>query len=1158
MTSEEQPTPSADPAARAWASDLPEVAPAGTPADRARALLRTRAYRRLWTTQLIGGTADRLGLLVLLALTVIAAAQGGQFGSLPRSLAFALAAVLAVRVLATGLVGVALLGPVHRLVAGRLDRRWTLFGADVLRALLIGLAPWWSVWLGSAAKPSGAAAYVLLATVFVTGAAERVWGITKAAAVPGLLPPANRYLPLAEQRPAAANLESVRAVDRFTGWVTVPLGAVGLVAFTLLNNIGAALGSDWLRAHQLTFAALGAAGLFAASAVRGYLQQLPGGPVSVAPVSPLRGLRAPTDASPGPALSKGRTGSAPYFTFAVAAGYAAMAGVAALALLTAAEHRAGPIGYGLLVLAATGAPALGARLTRATLPSLSRRRLLALALLTQGVALILAGLVLDFVLVLLLTVLAGLAAGIVVSAGRTLLAQEVEEARLPKVTEHLFAVLRAVVAAALVAVSLIAAAYGDVEYGTVEPGSFTFIHGGAALAVATSGLLTLVLAAVVLLRTDDRRGTAPFVRDLVDSVRGTSGPVPHRGAGTGFFIALEGGDGAGKSTQAQALAEWIRGKGHEVVLTREPGGSPVGQRLRGLVLDVGNTGLSHRAEALIYAADRAEHVENVIRPALARGAVVITDRYMDSSIAYQGAGRDLAATEVARISRWATGGLLPDLTVVLDVDPTRARERFTEALDRLESEPTEFHQRVRAGFLALAAADPARYLVVDGSQAPGFVTTAIRHRLDRELPLSEQEKAARAEQERLAKEEAERRAAEEARKKAEAEAAERKRQELLAQLRAEQAEKERLAKEEAERAAAEARRKAEEEARRRAEEEARRRAEEEAELRAAEEARLVAEAAERKRIADEAAAQAEIQRQRELAREEQRRRAEEALQRAEEARLAQAAALAAAAAAAESAEDRAEGRPGPGSAAAAGDDATTELRLLRDTPKDAPQDASQASAQPSSGGLGDEATRELSPRDRQAAVRAAEAVEARKAAEARRAAGAVDETAKLPVVPASAVDETAVLPKVPAEADRTEVLPRIEPGRAEGRAEGRPEGRPVQEPRRAEPVDGTRELPVVGAEPAAEPQPQPQPEPEPGAERPRPEWAEETPLDDLPSLTDTLLGSHDEWAHWERGGPGQGGPYGGPQAGPERPEGRGDARGEGDGKGKGRRWGRRG
>ncbi|MEU4113369.1 dTMP kinase [Kitasatospora sp. NPDC028055] len=1137
MTSEEQPTPSAAPAAGATGPDLPEVAPAGTPVERARALLRTRPYRRLWTTQLIGGTADRLGLLVLLALTVIAVAQGGQLGDLPRSLAFAVAAVLAVRVAATGLVGVALLEPVHQLVAGKLDRRWTLVGSDALSALLIGLAPWWTVWLGSGPKPSGGATYVLLATVFLTGAAERVRGIARAVAVPGLLPPANPYAPAPEQRSAAANLDTVRSIDRFTGWVTVPLGAVGLVAFTLLNNVGAALGSDWLRAHQLTFAALGAAGLFAAAAVRSHLQQLPGGPVAVAPHSPLTGLRAPTDAAPGPALSKGRTGSAPYFTFAVAAGYASMAGVAALALLTAAEHRAGPIGYGLVVLAAAGAPALGARLTRATLPSLSRRRLLALALLAEGVALILAGLVLDFVLVLLLTVLAGLTAGIVVSAGRGLLAQEVEEARLPKVTEHLYAVLRAVVAAALVVVPLIAAGYGDVEYGTVEPGSFTFIHGGGALAVATAGLLTLVLAAVVLLRTDDRRGTVPFGRDLVDAVRGGSGPVPHRGTGTGFFIALEGGDGAGKSTQAQALAEWIRGKGHEVVLTREPGGSPVGQRLRGLVLDVGNTGLSHRAEALIYAADRAEHVENVIRPALARGAVVITDRYMDSSIAYQGAGRDLAATEVARISRWATGGLLPDLTVVLDVDPTRARERFTEALDRLESEPTEFHQRVRAGFLALAAADPARYLVVDGSQAPGFVTTAIRHRLDRELPLSEQEKAARAEQERLAREEAERRAAEEARKKAEEEAAERKRQEVLAQLRAEQAEQERLAKEEAERVAAEARRKAEEEARRRAEEAARRRAEEEARRRAEEEARLAAEAAERKRVADEAAAQAELQRQRELAREEQRRRAEEALQRAEEARLAQAAALAAAAAAAETASDRAAAAGAAGvtavggaGAPVVGDAATAELRAVRDVPREAPRDTSLDAAD----GLGDEATRELTLRDRQAAVQAAEAAKAAKAADSANAAEATarlpkvpaaDETAVLPKVPAA--DETAVLPRVPA-VDETAVLPRVGPGRP------------------GEPVDSTRELPVVpqsGAPQAGESQ---FGESQSTAERPRPDWAEETPMDDLPSLTDTLLGSRDEWARWDHAGdPDDSGRSGG------------DGRGEDGGKGKGRRWGRR-
>ncbi|MGC0312877.1 dTMP kinase [Kitasatospora acidiphila] len=1043
MTSEEQPTPTVP--------VLPEVAPAGTPGERARALLRLRPYRRLWVTQLIGGTADRLGFLVLLALTVTAAVAAGLFGGGYRGAAFALALVFAVRLLAAGLVGVALLGPLHRLLTGPLDRRWTLIAADGLRAALIGVAPWWPVWTHQAVP-----VYALLATIFVTGAAERVWSAAKGATTPTLLPAGDPYAPQAEQRPSAANLDTVRTIDMRTGWATLPLAAVGLVAFTLLNNLLAALGVDWLRAHQVTSAALGATLLFAGSAVLLYLQDLPGAPAGHRPASPLQGLRAPTDATPGPALGKGRTGSAPYFTFAIAAAYAAMAGTAALALFTAAEHGAGPIGYGLLVLATTGLPWLGLRLTRVTLPALSRRRLLAVGLLTIGAALILAGLVFDYVLILLLTSAAAVAAGLVIGVGRGLLAQEVEEVRLPRVTAHLYAVLRMVVGAALVGMPLLAAAYGEIDYGTRAPGSFTFVHGGAGIAVATAGVLTLALAGLVLLKTDDQRGTVPFGKELLEALGGDRDVPEHRATGTGFFIALEGGDGAGKSTQAQALAEWIRSKGHEVVLTREPGGSPVGQRLRGLVLDVGNTGLSHRAEALIYAADRAEHVENVIRPALARGAVVITDRYMDSSIAYQGAGRDLAATEVARISRWATGGLVPDLTVVLDVDPTQARERFTEALDRLENEPIEFHARVRAGFLALAAADPVRYLVVDASQAPALVTTAIRHRLDRELPLSEQEKEARREQDRQAREEAERRAAEEARKKAEAEEAERKRQELLEKLRAEQTEKERLAREEAARKQAEEERKRAEEARVAAEAAAAEKAAQEAEQRAAEEARLAAEAAEQARKDAEAQAQAELQRQRDVQREEQRRRAEEALQRAEAARQAEEAA--AAARAANDAEAVTEEMPIPGA---------------------------------------DDLTEEISEEQRQAAVAAAEKLAEQRGGKTGQRGGKGGGKDGGGKDAEAAVERTAVLPAVPGEAaeERTAVLPAVGPGKL-------PPVRPVEE--RVPPGLWRPEPPAEAVEP----------------QRPRrPSWAEETPMDDLPTLTDSLLGSREEWARWEQADP---------------------------------------
>lgn len=198
------------------------------------------------------------------------------------------------------------------------------------------------------------------------------------------------------------------------------------------------------------------------------------------------------------------------------------------------------------------------------------------------------------------------------------------------------------------------------------------------------------------------------------------------------FIAFEGGDGAGKSTQVAALAGWLRARGREVVVTREPGGTELGVRIRELLLHGGE--VAPRAEALLFAADRAQHVAAVVRPASERGAVVLTDRYVDSSIAYQGAGRDLRAAEVARLSAWATGGLVPDLTVLLDVTPETGRaRRHDRAEDRMETEAAEFHARVRAGFLGLAQAEPSRYLVLDAAEPPEALAEAVATRVARLL-----------------------------------------------------------------------------------------------------------------------------------------------------------------------------------------------------------------------------------------------------------------------------------------------------------------------------------------------------------------------------------------------------------------------------------------
>ncbi|MFC8589653.1 dTMP kinase, partial [Streptomyces sp. NPDC057217] len=842
-----------------------------------RALLRHQPLRRLWSAHLLGSTGDALALLVLVLLGFQAAVTEGALGGGYRGAAFAVAAVVGARLLASVLFGAVLLGPLISLTGpgGKLDRRWTMIGADGVRIALLVVAPLWIDWT------PGSALWYLLGTVFVTGAAERLWTISREGAAPALLPAPP--LEGSAVRPLPDHLGALRRLSQRTGFLAVPAAAVVLLAATLVGEL-LGVGLDWFSLHQAALGSYVAAGLFAASVTVLYAMALPGGETP-RPRSPLEGLRRPsakkTDPGKGGAAEKdgkggapekagkdGRTGILSLLVLACATVAGAIAAAASVAVLHADDLGGGPVTYALLILALSGATAAGIRTAGSVLPVLSRRRLLALAITVTGVALIAAGLVPDTATVLFLALLAGYAAGVAANTGHVLVDQETEEPRRARTTEHLQATARFAMGIGALAAPLLAAAIGPHR---LASGSSVLEHGGAAFTLALTGALLLPVAALVLAKTDDRAGV-PLRRDLRDALRGSDpaqAPSP-----TGFFIALEGGDGAGKSTQVQALADWIRAKGHEVVVTREPGATPIGKRLRSILLDVSSAGLSNRAEALLYAADRAEHVDSLVRPALERGAIVLSDRYIDSSVAYQGAGRDLSPTEIARISRWATDGLVPHLTVVLDVSPETARERFTEAPDRLESEPPEFHARVRAGFLALAAADPSRYLVVDAGQEPEAVTTVVRHRLDRMLPLSEAEVKAAEEARRKAEEEARRRAEEEAARKAEEERLERERQAQLAKLRAEEEERKRREEEEArrleaERQAEEARRKAEEEriAAERAAEEERKRLAAEEKARKEEEERLRREAEEEARLRAEAEAR----------RLEKQRKAEEAL-----------------------------------------------------------------------------------------------------------------------------------------------------------------------------------------------------------------------------------------------------------------------------------------
>lgn len=1040
-----------------------------------KALVRHQPLRRLWSAQVVGGVGDALALLVLVLLGLQAALGEGAFGGGYRGAAFAVAAVVGARLLATVLFGAVLLGPLTTLTApgAALDRRWTMIGADGLRIALLVIAPLWIDWT------PGSALWFLLGTVFLTGAAERLWTVCRDGAAPALLPAA----PVEGDavRPLPDHLGALRTLNQRTAFLAVPAAAAVLLAATLVSNL---LGSgiDWFTLHQAALGSYVAAGLFAASVSVLAAITLPGGQTP-RPRSPLEGLRRTGTAG------KGRTGAVPLLVLACATVAGAIGAAASLAALHAVDLDGGPVTYALLVLALSGATAVGIRTARSVLPVLSRRRLLALALAVTGVALIAVGLVPDTATVLLLAALAGYAAGVAAHTGHTLIDQETEEPGRERTTAHLQATARVGIAVGALAAPLLAAAIGPHRL-VSDSGKFVFDHGGAAFTLALVGALLLPVAALVLARTDDRAGV-PLRRDLRDALRGAD--PAQAPAATGFFIALEGGDGAGKSTQVQALADWIRAKGHEVVVTREPGATPIGKRLRSILLDVSSAGLSNRAEALLYAADRAEHVDSLVRPALERGAIVITDRYIDSSVAYQGAGRDLSPTEIARISRWATGGLVPNLTVLLDVSPETARERFTEAPDRLESEPPEFHARVRAGFLALAAADPSRYLVVDAGQEPEAVTTVVRHRLDRMLPLSEAEVKAAEEARRKAEEEARRKAEEEAARKAEEERLERERQEQLAKLRAEEEERKRREEEEArrleaERQAEEARRKAEE-ARIAAEEEARRRAAEE-KARREEEERL------RKQAEEEARLRAEA----EALRQEKQRKAEEALLRAEEARRAAAAAAAAKAAeeaAARAAAERAAAEAEAVERKAAAERAAAERAAERKAAAERAA-AERAAAEASAAevtvetpvvNLGkdpvpaEDPARAEDPRAPKGAVSPNEVTVATPVVRPEDPRRPEAETAVLPQIGDRGVDETAVLPPVrdarPA-ADPADRVPQDFFRDGTG-AEGA--------------NDVTRELPQLD---------------DAGRPRRRSDWAEETPLDDLPTLADELFGGYED------------------------------------------------
>ncbi|WP_309227143.1 dTMP kinase [Micromonospora thermarum] len=660
-----------------------------------------RPFRRLWIVLGAASFGDWFGLL---ATSVFAASQ--VEGSTAKGAAFG--TVIAIRLLPA-----LVLGPIAGVLADRFDRRWTMVICDVLRFLLFASIPLVAVLGASGAVVVG---WATIAT-FLIESITLLWIPAKEAAVPNLIP--------------RARLEAANQLTLITTYGLTPVLAA-LVLAALDGAVRAATGGatpDWAEPAQLALWFNALSRLATAVVVAFGIREIS------------QGRAAERDQAEQTMLRQFKEGwqfigQTPLVRGLVLGIFGAFAGggiVIGTARFFANSLGAGDAAFYLLFGAIFIGLAVGIGLGPMIVKDMSRRRWFGMSIVLASAAVMTLAFAIHLSMAMVGAILVGAGAGMAFLAGTTLLGGEIAD----EVRGRVFAVVqigtRLVLILAIALSSLLAGVGGSRRFEIADLG----------VSISSTRLLLLVAGAAGIFagisafgQMDDKKGV-PVLADLWGSVRGRPLMPAEPFVSTGLFVVFEGGEGAGKSTQLGLLADRLREQGRDVVVTREPGATPVGERIRSLLLgQPGSDVPSPRAEALLYAADRAHHVATVVRPALARGGVVISDRYVDSSLAYQGAGRTLPVDEVSWLSSWATGGLKPDLVVLLDVDPRTGLSRVAsrgEDRDHLEAESVSFHERVRYAFLDLAAADPKRYLVLDASRPATEIAKAVARRIDEML-----------------------------------------------------------------------------------------------------------------------------------------------------------------------------------------------------------------------------------------------------------------------------------------------------------------------------------------------------------------------------------------------------------------------------------------
>jgi dTMP kinase len=591
-----------------------------------------------------------------------------------------------------------LLGPLAGTVADRFDRRLTMVVADIVRFAVVLSIPL-----------VGSYQWVLIAA-FLVECVNLFWVPAKDATVPNLVP--------------KERLEDANQFNLLVTYGTAPVAAaLFAVVSALTSMVTAALPASGVKPTDL---ALGINALaYLVSAVLIFtLRSIPKDHTRQA--STLSVLGQIVDGwrfVGGNRVVKG-------LIIGMLGAFAAGGAVVGVGKAYVSALRGGDAGYGAVFCAVFLGMGLGMFFGLRLLGGLSRRRMFGLSIILAGLTLAAIALIHDLVIVVMLTVLLGACAGIAWIIGYTMIGLEVEDALRGRTFSFLQSLARVVLLLVVAVASGLAALFGR---HILAVGGISYQFDGTNVVLLLAALLAVIVGLLAFRHMDDRRGI-PIGVDLMAALRGEKFVPETEEQQRGFFVAFEGGEGSGKTTQSRLLAIWLRDQGFDVVQTREPGSTKVGMRLRAILLDATHQGLSARSETLLYAADRAEHVEKVIRPALQRGSTVVTDRYVDSSLAYQGAGRALEPEEVAKINSWATGGLLPDLTVLIDVPPSVGLRRMASPADRIEAEPLQFHERVRREFRTLAAAAPERYLVVDGTLPQDELSRLIQDRVREVLP----------------------------------------------------------------------------------------------------------------------------------------------------------------------------------------------------------------------------------------------------------------------------------------------------------------------------------------------------------------------------------------------------------------------------------------